>query len=177
MVEAQIVAYDDTKHREQFFDLLLEYGSELGKEVLKNYGILLIQPNESQQIYEKMFQRIIATKPPEGIVYILEVDGEAAGTGRLSKLEERIGEIKNMYIRPEYRGNGYSYLLLHSLEDKAREFGYSALRLDTADFNVVAQHIYNKSGYDEIERYSEGAFIDESTRAYYENKKYMEKKL
>lgn len=62
---------------------------------------------------------------------VLEVDGVAAGIGRLSILEDKIAEINNMFISPEHRGYGYGKAILKCLEDKAREYGYTTLRLDT----------------------------------------------
>ena len=57
-------------------------------------------------------------------------------------------------------------------------YGFSVLRLDAAGFNMVAQHLYRKVGYYEIERYYE-PYIggNEDRRRMYDEVVYMEKKL
>jgi ribosomal protein S18 acetylase RimI-like enzyme len=98
--------------------------------------------------------------------------------GRLVRLEEKVGEINNMYIDPKYRGNGYGHLILEQLQSRARDFGFNVLRLDAAGFNVVAQNLYRKAGFYEIERYYEVDFHgNEDRRLMYDEVVYMEKKL
>ena len=74
------------------------------------------------------------------------------GMGALKKLEEKVGEIKRMYIRPEYRG-GLGRRMYGLLEDKAKEFGFNVLRLDTSRLMEAALYLYNKVGFIEIEGY------------------------
>ncbi|MBN1683166.1 GNAT family N-acetyltransferase [Candidatus Bathyarchaeota archaeon] len=57
---------------------------------------------------EANFGRSLSSlKPSEGILYILKVDGVTAGMGALRRLDDSVGEIKRMYVRPSYRGKGY----------------------------------------------------------------------
>jgi len=68
--------------------------------------------------------------------------------------------------------------MMHVIEKKAKEFGFRFLRLDTGGFNVVAQSLYKKLGFVEIERFTDFENLkDESTRPYHLEKVYMEKKL
>jgi len=178
MFNAEIVPYDVDRHRDQFFQMFIEYATWLNNEVNKYYGTYLVSPSEERKVFENMIPQFTAIKPPEGIIYILEIAGEPAGMGRLIKLKEGIGEVNQVYIRPEHRRKGYSTLLMRQIEDKAKEFGFSALRLDTAKFNLPAQNLYRKLGYEEIDRYTEvGKFENESLRKYYAEKVYMEKEL
>jgi len=158
--------------------MLLEYGKWLNNEIKTRYGIHFFSGGNVLRVTERVFLRFVAIKPPEGIIYILVVNSEAAGMCRLSKLDEDIGEINNMYIRPKYRGNGHSYILLERLEEKAREYSFLTLRLRTAGFNVVAQNLFKKAGFKERGRYiGVDLFENESTQLYCEDKVYMEKKL
>ena len=109
-----------------------------------------------------MFPSFAAIKPPDGIICILEVKGKPEGMGVLKKLEDAVGEIKRMYIRPWTRGNGYGKGILNWLEERAREFGFSTLRLDTTEFAEAAVHIYRKAGFKEIQRYSGGEWDERS---------------
>ena len=65
-----------------------------------------------REFVENSLPKFIDMKPEEGIIYILEVDGAVAGMGVLRELEEGIGEIKRMYIRPEYQGRGFGKEML-----------------------------------------------------------------
>ena len=121
-------------------------------------------------------------RAPEGFIYILEVDGETAGTGRLSKLEDGICELNNMYIRPKFRGMGLRKEMLNQLEEKVGEFGYSTLRLDTSpEYMPAAVHIYRRAGFKERGPYSSqqrvATYDSENGSKYYRMKTYMEKEL
>ncbi len=136
MVEAHFIPYNDENHRAPFLKLLVEYGVWLANEVSTRYDINLVPPGytteqAAREYMENVLPNYTAMKPPEGIIYILEVDGEAAGMGILRKNEDGVGEIKRMFTRPEFRGNGYGQEMLRKLEGTAEEFGYSTLRLDT----------------------------------------------
>jgi GNAT superfamily N-acetyltransferase len=177
-MNAQLIQYDEEIHGDHLYDLFMEYGTWLNEQVIKHYNTHLFNPSETEKLTERMVSSLKTVKPPTGIVNLLEVDSKIAGMGRLTKLSEDIAEINGVFVRPDYRGNGFSYLFVEGLEASAREFGYSRVRLDTADFNEVAQHVYRKVGFTEIPRYTEvGLFESEILKAYYENKVYMEKKL
>ena len=175
MTEASYVPYDDEAHRNQFFELNLEYLTRLNELSSARHGIE-VNPNGTVLEYvESVFPLFAAIKPPDGIICILEVDGKPEGMGVLKKLEDTIGEIQRMYICPRARGNGYGKGILNWLEERARVFGFSTLRLDTAEFAEAAVHIYRKAGFEEIQQYSGGEWVERSdvkTIALY-----MEKKL
>ncbi len=178
MLDARLVQYDEELHRDHIYDLFVEYGTGLNGEVFKHYGVNLFDEKDIDKLTKMTVSKLVPVKPPLGIIYILQVGDEVAGMGRLTRLSDSISEINGVFVRPEYRGKGFSYLFIDGLEAKAREFGYSKVRLDVADFNHVAQHVYRKVGFKEIPRYTDvGAFESEALKSYYENKAYMEKKL
>jgi len=65
----------------------------------------------------------------------------------LKALEGDIGEIKRMYVRPEYRGQGIGRALLEQLFDEALDIGYVKLRLDSALFMKEAHQLYRAMGF------------------------------
>ena len=154
MVEARLVPYDDESYRDQFFELNHEYLTGVDNQLSTRYGINLNPGGTVREYLESVFPTFIEIKPPEGIIYILEANGEAVGMGVLRKLMDGVGEIKRMFIRPEYQGKGFGKEMMNRLEDKAREFGFSTLRLDTAGFAEAAVHIYRKVGFIEVGKYS-----------------------
>jgi ribosomal protein S18 acetylase RimI-like enzyme len=155
MTSLKFVPYKNNIHKEQFFQLNLEYLTWANDIMHEEYEIRLVPEGTEKEYLESVFPKFTAIKPPEGIIYILETDGKAVGMGALKKLEDKIGEIKRMYIRSEYRG-GLGRKLYYLLEDKAREFGFEMLRLDTSMLAVAAVNLYRKVGFKEIERYTGG---------------------
>ena len=69
--------------------------------------------------------------------FVLRHNGVAAGCGGVklfglegsSENEEVYGEVKRMYIRPQFRGLGLSKLMLNHLADYACQHGVTVLRL------------------------------------------------
>ena len=82
------------------------------------------------------------------------IDGEPVCCGGVKRLDDRICEIKKMYVVPEARGTGLARRLLHLLEDKARELGYVVARLDTGPRQGHAQGLYESDGYAAIEDFN-----------------------
>lgn len=91
--------------------------------------------------------------PPDGIIILAEVDKQTAGCIALKKIGEGIGEMKRLYIRDAYRGLGISKTLIEMIICKAREIGYSYLRLDTLSTMERALKVYESFGFYEIGAY------------------------
>lgn len=65
------------------------------------------------------------------------------------------GEIKRLYVRREYRGQGIAEALLQALEAYAMEHGYATLYLDSKKDLMPAIRFYRRHGYSPCERYNE----------------------
>jgi len=177
MTRVEVVQYNAETHSMAYYDMLVDYGLWLDGEVMKNFGEHRLKIDD-KNLFKNVFKRFTSIKPPEGDIFILEVDGEAAAMARFSTLEEGIGEVNNVYTRPEFRRRGYTTRIMNTLEETARNYGFSILRLDTAGFNKPAQNLYKKLGYYEIERYSKvDPTKSEAMQRYDIEKIYMEKKL
>jgi GNAT superfamily N-acetyltransferase len=90
-------------------------------------------------------------------VWLAEIDELVMGCVALRSLDGMAGaaEIKRMYVRPEYRGQGVSDLLLEALEKYASEFGYKWLYLDTAVDMKAAARFYERKGFVACKRYNQ----------------------
>lgn len=185
MLEARIVPYNENRHKEELYRLYLQYGNWSKEAVYSKYGIDYekVIGGTIEEVGTRVFPVFTSLKPPMGIILILEVDGKAVGMGRLSRLSYEVAEINNMFVSTDFRGHGFGKELLNKLEEKAREFRYSVLRLDTGAHNETAQWVYRKAGFNEINHYDSTEFgrvakdDTEEGRIYYANKVYMEKKL
>lgn len=85
------------------------------------------------------------------------VGDRAAGCGVVQPLGEEAGEIKRMYVAPEFRGQGIARKLLAALEDLALHLGYRSLYLATGDRQPEAIALYESSGYTPVEPYGKYA--------------------
>jgi GNAT superfamily N-acetyltransferase len=92
--------------------------------------------------------------PPSGAFLVGYRAGVPVCCGGVKRLDERHCEIKRMYVAPEARGAGVGRVLLHALEDTARELGYVVARLDTGPRQPGAQHMYESEGYTVIANFN-----------------------
>lgn len=74
---------------------------------------------------------------------------------RIIDNENKIIELKRMFVLPEYQGKGCGRLLLNYAIDYARAQQYNKIRLDTRKQFSAAQHLYRSSGFQEIEKYND----------------------
>jgi ribosomal protein S18 acetylase RimI-like enzyme len=65
------------------------------------------------------------------------------------------GEVKRLYVKPEYRGRGIAAALHDALQSHATNSGYRWLYLDTTDNMTSAIHFYEQQGYDHCARYNQ----------------------
>jgi GNAT superfamily N-acetyltransferase len=92
---------------------------------------------------------------PLGRLYLARdtTTGEAAGCIALRPLEGDTGEVKRLYVRPDWRGTGLGAELAGLAIAAAPDAGYGRLVLDTLDRMVSAVRLYRKLGFREIPAY------------------------
>ncbi len=92
-----------------------------------------------------------ADRSPAERLWILEEDGQICGFvwGALitSMVDEFVGYIKNIYVAPELRGQGYGQRLLEIAEEWFRGEGAPKAVLDASVCNQQALSLYTKAGY------------------------------
>lgn len=74
---------------------------------------------------------------------------------RIIDIENKVVELKRMFVLPEYQGNGYGRLLLDHAIAYAKDQQYNKLCLDTRKQFSAAQHLYRTIGFKEIEKYND----------------------
>ena len=82
---------------------------------------------------------------PRSIFVIARDENKAVGCGALREITSDIAEIKRMYAVEKNRGIGKMILL--KLENKAKEFGYLKVVLETRKCNKNAVRFYLSNGY------------------------------
>lgn len=92
---------------------------------------------------------------PEGRLYLLTVDGHAAGCVGLRRINREQCEMKRLYVRPLYRGQKLADRLLLQIIADAKEEGYTSMVLDTLPFLESAIRLYRRHGFHETTSYND----------------------
>jgi putative acetyltransferase len=92
--------------------------------------------------------------PPNGALFIAHAGADVAGCVGLRALDDRIGEMKRLYVRPAYRSWGLGKRLVEAVIHASRQAGHSELRLDTLPSIASAQALYHRLGFVEIPPYN-----------------------
>ncbi len=128
---------------------LQQYFAELAERFEEGFDTALgVSPSEA------------SVQPPDGAFIIARLDGAPVGCGMLKRDGKKTGEIKRMWVSPSVRGAGLARRLLARLEQTAREFGWTHVRLDTNRALAEAQGMYRKAGYFAIARYNDNPYAD-----------------
>jgi GNAT superfamily N-acetyltransferase len=144
---AELVVYDPKVHMEDFRQLDAEYHVWMDE----NYAFNLFENGPPIETYVTRHLDFLAQlKLPEGIFYLLEVDGEFNGMGGLRKLSDDVARIMWMYIRPKNRGRGYGKSMLIKLLEDGRKYGCIRFQLRPPKFGHAAIGLYRNFGFKEI---------------------------
>jgi putative acetyltransferase len=91
--------------------------------------------------------------PPNGALILAHDEGVAAGCVCLRAMDEGAGEIKRLYVAPDYRGKGVGLKLLMGAINAAHMRGFRTLCLDTLQHMGHAIALYERLGFSEIGPY------------------------
>lgn len=142
----------------------IKEGYSYQKEILKlftEYTTMLMSKQDNFEEYLKIQNYDEEVKHlekkygyPEGRLYIVFCDEEAAGCIALRKLDKENCEMKRLYVNPKFRGNHIGNMLIEKIISDAKEIGYKCMLLDTLPFLKNAIHRYKQYGFYEIPRYN-----------------------
>jgi putative acetyltransferase len=82
--------------------------------------------------------------------FVTRRDGVPAGCGGVQLFGADYGEVKRMYVRPQFRGLGLGKLMLDHLADYSRQHGVTLLRLETGVYQAQAIRLYLRFGFQRI---------------------------
>ena len=90
---------------------------------------------------------------PRGVILLATATGVAAGCVALRPLEQHICEMKRLYVRPSFQGQGIGRQLAEAVIQAARKRNYKKMRLDTVPSMVSAISMYKSLGFNLIPAY------------------------
>jgi len=90
---------------------------------------------------------------PNGQYTFAIVQSRVAGGVGFRQLDEYTAEVKRLYVRREYQGNGLGRRLMNNLLVKLKSLGYTRAVLDAVPPTKKAQELYELMGFREIEPY------------------------
>jgi len=122
-----------------------------------------LYPSESRHGFS--VEKLIAD---EVEFFVARYDGVAASCGGIKFFGDEYGEVKRMYVRPQFRGLGLAKALLEHLEHVARERGITLLRLETGIHQHAAIALYEQMGFRQIAPF--GEYTDDPVSRCYEKR-------
>ncbi|WP_412464695.1 GNAT family N-acetyltransferase [Flavobacterium mekongense] len=84
------------------------------------------------------------------------------GIGAYKEYDSQTAEIKRMYTRPDYRGQGIAKTIITELELWAKEEGYSMAILETGHLQKDAIGLYQKLGYEITDNFGQYIGVENS---------------
>jgi GNAT superfamily N-acetyltransferase len=98
--------------------------------------------------------------------FLIRSDGTPAGCGGIKLFGAEYGELKRMYVRPQFRGAGLGKLLINHLAAYACRQGVALLRLETGIYQQEAIGLYERMGFQRIPPF--GAYKPDPLSLFYE---------
>jgi ribosomal protein S18 acetylase RimI-like enzyme len=92
---------------------------------------------------------------PRGRLLLARVAGMPAACVALRPLGANDGEMKRLYVRPQFRGMGLGRALAEIVIDEARAIGYASVKLDTLPQMREAQALYAGLGFRDVAPYND----------------------
>jgi len=129
---------------------------------LESY-LVPLYPRESRHGYnvEKLLRERVA-------FFVIREDGVPAGCGGVQLFGAEYGELKRMYVRPQFRGLGLGRLMLNHLADYSRQQGIGVLRLETGIYQEEAIGLYEGFGFQRIPPF--GAYMEDPLSLFFEKR-------
>lgn len=143
------VPADLTRHRALLLDINIEYVSWVHAEMERAFGIPAdaVMGMPVADYVASVLDEVCVDAPPQGVFYLVRVDGEVAGMGGLRALGADMAEVKRLYVRPAFRGRRIGQSLLRQLLADASRLGHRRVCLDSAPFMHSAHRLYEAHGF------------------------------
>lgn len=90
------------------------------------------------------------------VVFLTARVGQAlVGCGAYVPMDAATAEVKSMFVRPAFRGQGIARTILARLETDAVAEGIRAFYLETGTDSFAARHLYEASGFSYVDPFAD----------------------
>jgi len=100
--------------------------------------------------------------------FVMRHERVLAGCGGIKLFDTEYGEVKRMYVRPQFRGLGCGTLMLNHLAAYARQQGVEVLRLETGICQLAAISLYERFGFQRIPPF--GTYKEDPLSVFFEKR-------
>jgi ribosomal protein S18 acetylase RimI-like enzyme len=122
-------------------------------KLFQQYADLLGVDLEFQDFSQELANLPGDYSPPQGCILMAVREQKFVGCVALRPLEDRICEMKRLFVLPDFRGRKIGRILAQSIIEEARKRGYAHMRLDTLEFMTEAKQLYRSLGFQAIKPY------------------------
>lgn len=150
------------EHESVVRDLFAEYLRWVCPRIYQEYKAVF----DAESMITRDMETIDIFLPPNGFLLLAFEDDSPAGCACTRTIGDRVAEMKRMYVRPTHRRKGIGAALVQESIRRAREEGFSEMRLDSAGFMHDAHRVYRSFGFRDIPPY-EGSEIPEGYRKHW----------
>ena len=138
---------DITSASTELTDRLTDMWVDLASDQ-RTHGSHLLGPENRTVVRETVVQRIVADN-----ILVAHHEGSVVGfvmfTVEHGRYEQDVtpGLVENLYVAPDYRGEGVGTALLEAAEDDLRGRGVDAITLEAMADNDAGREFYRANGY------------------------------
>jgi len=100
--------------------------------------------------------------------FVLRHGDFPAGCGGIQLFGSEYGELKRMYVRDQFRGEGFGQRILDHLIGYAQAQGIPLLRLETGIHQQAAIRLYERAGFHRIPPF--GHYLEDPLSLFYEKR-------
>ncbi len=122
-------------------------------ELFKEYAAWLNIDLSFQHFDEELLEIKTMYAPPEGGIILCKKNNDFIACVAIRKINNETAELKRMFVKPAYQGQGIGKILLNKAIELAKAAGYSCIKLDTLDYMTPAINLYKQYGFYEIPAY------------------------
>jgi len=98
---------------------------------------------------------------PDGRILLAFINNDLIGGVAMRPLEEEgVCEMKRLFVREKWRGQGVGRSLTWQILNMAKGVGYKKMRLDTEKSLDIAIKLYQTFGFSEIDQYYDNPLED-----------------